>query len=70
MLSVAQLSDLSIDSVLTDFNSGLSWTAAKNCNRKSSLSKSRILILDEATTGIDLKTRKTFFESLREFVSK
>ena len=69
VLSVAQLSDLSIDSVLTDFNSGLSGGQQQRIAIARALYQSpRILILDEATTGIDLKTRKTFFESLREFV--
>ena len=69
VLSVAQLSDLSIDSVLTDFNSGLSGGQQQRIAIARALYQSpRILILDEATTGIDLKTRKIFFESLREFV--
>ena len=69
VLSVAQLSDLSIDSALTDFNSGLSGGQQQRIAIARALYQSpRILILDEATTGIDLKTRKTFFESLREFV--
>lgn len=66
VVSVAQLSDLSLDTVLSDFNSGLSGGQQQRIAIARALYQCpRLLILDEATTGIDLKTRKILFESLR-----